>query len=187
MKKQLLGGFLIAGLVITGCSSHTASPSAQEAGPGEIKKHNVDQFIKNGLGFKLGRSRAKIIANLGEPRNTIVEKANTPSTLSTYSSAGIADETYELFYDGLVVGLYHAAVEKEDLLQHLSITDSKYKIKWGLGIGCTKQKVKSVLGNPSEEDEFAYVYKNSHGTESFVHFYFANDVVYKIDWWYYQD
>jgi len=187
MNMQLLCGFLIASLILTGCTAHVTAPSSQDSAPSANMQHNVDKFIKNGLAFKLGKSRAKIINNLGEPKSIHVEKANTPSALSTYAAEGVADETYELFYDGLFISLYHAAVEKEDLLQHVSITDSKYKVRWGLDVGCSKQKVKSVLGKPSEEDEFAFVYKNELGSESYVHFYFVNDIVYKIDWWYYQD
>jgi len=177
MKNGIFTGLFIVYFLMTGCSS--SSSTALKGSADMSASDKIDQFIKNGFETKLGRTRKKIIHTLGKPEAIHVEKAKKSGIVEE-----INDEIYELVYDGLTITIYRAAHENEDLLQHISLTSSVYKVKWGLNIGTTKNTVLSVLGKPSDEDEFSYMYQTQSGIDSSVRFFFKDDIVNKIDWWY---
>jgi len=176
MNNSVLSAFLISCIVLSGCAETTKKAVHETTGD------NADKFIQHGWDFPLGRSRAKIIEGLGNPVAVKAERAK-PNINIMDPAVEIADEIYELTYDGLVVVLYRAAEEKKELLQQLTITSSKYKMKWDLHVGCTKHDVRTALGGPSEEQVDSYTYsRNQANGESSVQFSFEKDIVTRIDW-----
>lgn len=71
-----------------------------------------------------------------------------------------------------------------DLFMNLTITDSKYRIRWGLNVGVTESDVKRVLGDPAKIVNGTFVYETE--TES-VSFYFQDGILRKIKWEWYVD
>jgi hypothetical protein len=182
VRVVLIAAAFAACIVMGGCAERSVPVAKAEEGAGRSK---IDQFIKHGWDFNLGRNRAKIVQHLGNPVDMKVEKANKTAASSTPPSAIIADEITELDYDGLRIVLYRAAVENMEMLHQLSVTDARYKVKWGLNIGAAKTDVRAVLGKPDEEQANQYVYKTRYGAESYVQFFFAEDRISRIDWLFY--
>ena len=112
---------------------------AQDAGA-QAFQARIDELIENGLAFRLGRSRAEITASLGPPRAATVRK------LRNQHDPAQIDELHELAYDGLRVLLYRITAEDREFVTDLSLTSAKYPVKWGLGVGSTKEAVRRVLG-----------------------------------------
>lgn len=137
----------------------------------------VNQFIYDGLDFKLGKTRAEIISNLGNPENMEMKKVK-----NIHYPDEIIDEIYELFYDGLYIRIYKATAGDREFIEYLSITSDRFKIKWGLNIGSSKEEVKNILGNPIKEDSDVFTYEYTDGYPDHVYFYFRDNAVYRIDW-----
>ena len=112
---------------------------AQDAGA-QAFQARIDEMIEAGLAFPLGKSRAEITASLGPPRAATVRK------LRNQHDPTRIDELHELAYDGLRVLLYRITAEDREFVTDLSLTSAKYRVKWGLGVGSTKEAVRRVLG-----------------------------------------
>ncbi len=183
MKNALCLLCLSCIMLVAGCAGTTKTSSADsDAMDSSLAKS--DQFIDHGFAFKMGHTRARIIRNLGDPLSVSVKRAKDPSPFVTNPSDEIRDEIIELVYDGLYIVLYRAAAENQELLQHVSITKDKYKLKWDLNVGVSKAAVIALLGKPSGERTDEVMYRNHQGVESYVAFHLSNDIVTKIDWWY---
>jgi len=186
MKNKLFILLFTLCIIMSGCTG-TAS-SSRAASPDNVTSERAEQFIKNGWEFTIGHSKARVIENLGKPLDIVVTPIEHHAALSPRVQNDMPpDESIDLAYDGLRVGIYRAVHENEELLQHVSITNSTYKVKWALGIGCAKSAVRVVLGKPTETDENADVYVTPHTTSSYVQFTYKNDIVKKIEWWYFLD
>lgn len=112
---------------------------AQDAGA-QAFQARIDEMIEAGLAFPLGKSRAEITASLGPPRAATVRR------LRNQHDPARIDELHELTYDGLRVLLYRVTAEDREFVTDLSLTSAKYPVKWGLGVGSTKEAVRRVLG-----------------------------------------
>ena len=112
---------------------------AQDAGA-QAFQARIDEMIEAGLAFPLGKSRAEITASLGPPRAATVRR------LRNQHDPAQIDELHELAYDGLRVLLYRVTGEHREFVTDLSLTSAKYRVKWGLGVGSTKEAVRRVLG-----------------------------------------
>ncbi len=177
MKDSLGNSAYILGLLIFLAACITCrSNSLQETG-GEAFQEKVDEFIANGLEFRLGKTRAEIVRNLGNPRSIKIRKVP-----NVHYPEELVAEIHELFYDGLVVRLCEATEVNKEFLEYFSVTSDRYKVKWGLNIGTHKDRVRYVLGTPTKEEESLYAYKYLMGYPHYVYFYFRDDRVYEIAW-----
>lgn len=175
-----LFGFLFVVLVI-GCTKEKDQRNESQ-GDNYQKRINEIVIVNDGLDFKLGKSIEEITNNLGRPKNIIVEKIK-----NVHYPDEIIDEIHKLFYDGLYIEIYKATEGNKEMLQALSITSEKFKVKWGLNVGISKDEIKKVLGNPSKDVDNVWSYVDSDGYENGVRFFFRNDKVNKIEWSYWID
>ena len=112
---------------------------AQDAGA-QAFQARIDELIENGLAFRFGKNRAEITASLGPPRAAtvrMIKNQHRPSRI---------DELHDLVYDGLRVLLYRVTAQDREFITDLSLTSATYRLKWGLGVGSTKEAVRRALG-----------------------------------------
>jgi hypothetical protein len=136
-RRRFLRGLGAAGVAFAAARPRLLR--AQDAGA-QAFQARIDEMIEAGLAFPLGRSRAEITASLGPPRAATVRK------LRNQHDPAQMDELHELTYDGLRVLLYRVTAEDREFITDLSLTSAKYRVKWGLGVGNTKEAVRRVLG-----------------------------------------
>lgn len=185
MRKIKNIKFLIAGvglviIVILSTTCLKQQHTDMRETTGEALQYRINQFVYGGWNFRVGETLAEIITNLGTPQSFKTEKVK-----NTHNPDQI-DEVYELLYDGLFIEIYKVTETNKEFVTALSVTDDKYKMKWGLNIGSSRNQVKNVLGNPSEEKNNVYIYKTDEAP-SYVSFYFRNGTMYKIYWSFYID
>lgn len=139
----------------------------------------IDQFIWDGLDFKLGKTKTEIIRNLGTPKSFKVRKIE-----NQYDPEQI-DEIYELYFDGLYVGIYKVTKDGKEIFLAITVTSDKYKVKLGLNVGSSKENVVKILGEPQDKDgENVYIYEDSIGF-SYVYFHFEEGILQKVNWVFY--
>ncbi len=136
---------------------------------------NLEEFIDKGLEFKLGKTRKEMIENIGTP-----VKVET-QTVENRHVQGLVDTIYELSFDGLYIGIYDTR-GKEIILYH-KITSPKYKVKYGLNVGVSVDKVREVFGKPQEEQEnqLNYIYETG-AFEIYVVFRIFENKITTIEW-----
>ena len=113
---------------------------APAVGAAETFQARVDELIADGFAVPLGRTRAELAASLGPPRSAAVRR------VQNRHEPGRTDEVHELEYDGLRIVLYRASATGRELLMEMSLTSGRYRLKWGLGVGSTRDAVRRVLG-----------------------------------------
>jgi hypothetical protein len=145
-------------------------------------QEKVDEFVAEGLDFKLGKTKVEIVKNLGNPKTIRIQKVP-----NVHYPKYIVDEIHELFYDGFYIKLYKATETNKEMVEYLSVTSDRYKVKWGLNIGTHKNKVRNLLGPPLKKEKSVYTYQDRDGYPDHVYFYFRDDRIYKIEWEYYHD
>jgi len=170
------------GALISGCSEkERAVPEKAEL---DVYKERIEQLLYDRFDFELGHSVNEIIKTLGRPKHIQVEKIK-----NFHHPDEIVDEIHRLYYDGLYVEIYKATTDNKEMLQALSVTSNRFKVKLGLNIGTTKTEIKKALGNPSiSSSNDIWDYGNpSGGYPDIVKFFFENDRVTKIEWSYWID
>ena len=102
---------------------------------------------------------------------------------------GRTDEVHELEYDGLRIVLYRVSATGRELIMEVSLTSERYRLKWGLGVGSTRDAVRRVLG-PGVRAERGEIdtdrYEDSERA-SRVDFSFRDARVRRIDWVFWLD
>lgn len=174
-----IGCFIFAALIF-GCSKKEKAV-AEEPERG-VYQERINQLVNEGLDFKVGDSVNEVINNLGQPKDIKVEKIG-----NVHYPNEIVDEIHRLYYDGLSIEIYKATEGNKELLQTLSVTSNKFKVKLGLNVGATKTEIKGVLGNPSNDSDNMWSYVRNDGYPDKVRFHFENDRVTKIEWSYWID
>lgn len=137
---------------------------------------NLKEFAGNGLESKLGETRKELIQNIGNPVNETLTK------VKNRHQPDITDTIYHLTFDGFEASIYDTG--GKEILLYQKITSPKYKVKYGLNIGGTKDKVIAALGNPQEEpqDQLIYCYYDEAGYQTLVIFSFTGDKITAIEW-----
>lgn len=138
-------------------------------------QQRVDEVIYEGLEFRLGETKNDIINNLGEPLE-IIER-----TVTSRLRFDLNDKLYDLIYEGFEARIYHAIVDEKELVLRILIKHDKYKIKYGLNIGVTKEFVQGVLGPPAIKEDNLYEYYDSNGFAK-LRFYFKDSSLTMIEW-----
>ena len=172
--------YFVFAAVISGCSKK--ENVAAEEPDHAVYQERINQLVDDGLDFELGDSVNEIIKTLGQPKDIQVDKIK-----NVHYPDEIVDEIHRLYYDGLYVQIYKATEGNKELLQALSITSNKFKVKLGLNVGTTKTEIRRTLGNPSNDSDDMWSYVYTEGYPNTVQFYFENDAVTKIEWSYWID
>jgi len=164
---------------LPGCD-HNVRRSGHEA---ESFQRKADEFIDNGaefLGDRIVNSKADVISKLGTPL-----KVTSKGVRNIYSE--VMDTVYELFYEGLYLEIYEVTLDNRSFVYHIVVTSKKYKSKWDLGVGATKEDLRAILGKPDQSDIHSWSYVALYGHLDSVRFYFEKDTVRKIEWSYVVD
>lgn len=138
-------------------------------------QQRVDEVIYEGLEFHLGETKNDIINNLGEPLE-IIEKS-----VASRLRFDLNDKLYDLIYEGFEARIYHAITDEKELVLRIIIKHDKYKVKYGLNIGVTKEFVQGVLGPPAIKQDNLYEYYDSNGFAK-LRFYFKDSSLTMIEW-----
>lgn len=156
---------------------------APAVGAAEPFQARVDELIADGFAVPLGRTRAELAASLGPPRSATVRR------VQNRHEPGRTDEVHELEYDGLRIVLYRVSATGRELIMEVSLTSERYRLKWGLGVGSTRDAVRRVLG-PGVRAERGEIdtdrYEDSERA-SRVDFSFRDARVRRIDWVFWLD
>jgi hypothetical protein len=174
-------GLLLSLVFLWGCIGRGPEPpKIREPMPADFQTR-ISQFIYDGWGFKLGKTRAEIERNLGRPL------ASTGKEVPNLHYPERTDEIFELGYTGLRISIYRVSETRKEIVTAVAITSARYRLKWGIKVGCPIDDVQKVFGYPSEEREGVISYETGEEAPSSVSFYFRNGLVYKIYWAFYID
>ncbi|NLY76368.1 MAG: hypothetical protein GX075_13895 [Firmicutes bacterium] len=87
----------------------------------------------------------------------------------------------EVFFDGLYYQHYKDTIKEQ--IVFLSVSTSKYKMKFDLDIGVSREYVKNILGEPMKIENGVYIYQyETEVAVDYIKFYFDNDKLVKVEW-----
>jgi hypothetical protein len=121
-------------------------------------------------------SRDSLIEAFGNP---IKEKSSQKNDLIGKDDF---QNTREYQFDGLSIQLLsNDSFNENDTYFHVLIESKKYKLKYGISIGSTKDEVFKKLGTPDTDNGKELTYINKQYWYD-VYFYYENNTVIKITW-----
>lgn len=145
---------------------------------GSQVQRKADYFIEEGpefIGSTIEHSKSEIINRLGKPLSIKSEKVRNPHN-------DTMDTIYKLKYVGLYIEVYEVSLDERSFVLYIILENKKYKTKWGISIGTTKERIRAVLGKPDKNDETSWTYVANDGYPDTVKFYFVQEGVKKIEW-----
>ena len=162
-----------------GACEERKTPETQGPTVEEGAQDKSAEFLHSGWEFKLGQTIQEVKDNLGQPLSEKIEKYENRHV------AGQADEIHTLMYNGLVLVVYRVNEKKpRDLFMSLAITRDNFDMKWGLKVGVSQDRVRTVLGEPHKSQGGAFVYQDENSSVSFS---FQGGTVRGIKWHWYVD
>ena len=162
-----------------GACEERKSPETQGPTVEEAAHDKIADFLHQGWEFKLGQTIQEVKESLGEPLSEKIEKYENRHV------AGQTDEIHTLMYNGLVLVVYRVNEKKpRDLFMSLAITRDNFEMKWGLKVGVSQERVRTVLGEPHKSQGGAFVYQDDNSSVSFS---FQGGTVRGIKWHWYVD
>lgn len=169
---------LLAGCIGGGQAPETAP--VREPLPADVGIR-VREFVHHGFGFRFGKTVAEIRKNLGKPLST------SEREVANLHYPDRTDLIRELEYPGLSSTVYRVTEDRKEIVTGVTITGSRYKLRWGLKVGSSIADITTVLGPPTEETAGMATWVAGEEAPSSVSFYFRNGTVYKIVWNFYID
>jgi len=170
--------WLICSLLVS--SVATAETAAEDQGRREAiwaELAKVDQFVWNGLLFLKDKSSLKDVRKLAR-----LQREETKTVVNKHAPR----ETYEfktLIFEGLT--LYGFVTPKQELgLTRVIITNPRWKIREGLDVGTSADRIERVLGTPKEKGAEFLKYE---GETEQVHFYVQKNRITKVEFFHYFD
>lgn len=136
----------------------------------------VNTFTEQGWSSRLGRRGIKTIRDLGPIKKETVTKVQNPYV------DGHTDEIREFFLTGLYIkALFPGGQHNAYLLQQVEITKPRWRAKFGLNVGTTRDALEATLGQPdAEQDDFLeYIHSMGIGT---AHIYLNAERIVKLEW-----
>ena len=162
-----------------GACEERKSPETQGPTVEEAAHDKIADFLHQGWEFKLGQTIQEVKENLGEPLSEKIEKYENRHV------AGQTDEIHTLTYDGLALVVYRVNEKKpRDLFMSLAITRNTFDMKWGLKVGVSQDRVRTIFGEPHKSQAGAFVYQDDNSSVSFS---FQGGTVRGIKWHWYVD
>lgn len=145
----------------------------------------LDEFALNGFDpaipgyYELGQADKNILKKFGRPNNTTSEikpDKREPGLQNKY-------ETWN--YDGLVVELLTDLGDEKyriTWINKIILTSNKYRLKYGLNIGCKKKDFYKQFGNPDKVSSNSITYEvGIFSIHDDVQFYSNIDVIIEFD------
>jgi dienelactone hydrolase len=140
------------------------------------QQHRVNEFTENGWASKLGTRGLKNLRQLGTIKRERVILTENPHV------RGRKDELREFTFDGMVVrALFPGRAHDAYLLQTVEITKPRWKLKFGLGVGASRDLLLQTLGQPDGERAEYLEYFHSMGIGT-ARVYLQDDRIVKIEW-----
>lgn len=117
-----------------------------------------------------------MIQSIGNPMKVETQK------VENRHQPGVMDAIYKLAFDSLAVDIYDAG--GKEIMLYQKITSPKYKVKHGLNIGASKERITDVFGLPQEvnENKLIYAYQDELGYETIIVFSITEDKISAIEW-----
>jgi dienelactone hydrolase len=118
----------------------------------------VNTFTERGWVSRLGHRGIKTIRELGPVKREIVTKVQNPHV------DGRTDEIREFFLRGLYVrALFPGGQHSAYLLQQVEISKARWRARYGLNLGTTRETLEEKLGQPDAEQDGFLEYFHSMG------------------------
>jgi hypothetical protein len=134
---------LVASLLLLGaCSTASVAPP-----PGALPRQVADGEPCIGPEPLLGRTEQSVTARLGAPVSRKVTR------MPNRHDPGVTDELVELRYNGAVVTLHTIPKHGASFLAHLEISDARFDLIPGLGVGMDIDVASKRLGMVTTGDE----------------------------------
>jgi dienelactone hydrolase len=143
------------------------------------QQERVNRFTERGWNLPLSRD-LKSIRVVGKVKKQAVSMTQNPHV------SGRMDEVRDLWFDGLYMQVLVPGRKKDFLLQELEISNSRYKVLYGLRIGAQRHAVEDLLGPADVLGSDYLEYMNALGVGT-ARFYVKDDRIAKIDWEYRSD
>lgn len=136
----------------------------------------VNTFTEQGWASRLGKRGIKTIRELGPVKRETVTKVQNPHI------DGHTDEIREFFLGGLYVrALFPGGQHNAYLLQQVEITKPRWRAKYGLNVGTTRETVEHKLGQPDAEQDGFLEYIHSMGIGT-ARIYLNAERIVKLEW-----
>ncbi len=136
----------------------------------------VNAFTERGWASRLGRGGIKTIRELGPVKREIATKVQNPHV------DGHTDEIREFFLNGLYVrALFPGGQHSAYLLQQVGISKPRWRTKYGLNLGTTREALEEKLGQPDAEQDGFLEYFHSMGIGT-ARIYLDAERIVKLEW-----
>jgi len=155
-------------------SESKPTPKIEPAESGPVAVEQRDEFIRHGWSFSLPENEAGIVSALG-PATKIGRRQ-----VENKYTAGQMDESVELHYDGLLVGLYKGG--GTEMFTEVLVTDSQHPVQHSLGVGTSADRITKLFGKPDEAIGDTLAYSTSLSGYEAVHFKISDGRIESIDW-----
>lgn len=142
LKGRLSAQLLAAILALTTMTSFAGSVLRA---PEQYEK--VDDFVGNPLGTSAIQSLEQLrkMGDLVREKTALVANIHYPSQ---------ADEIRTFEFDGLVLEAYFPNRESQrGFITEITVTKSRWKLKFDLRVGVSAKELQAVLGEPDERDD----------------------------------
>ncbi len=140
------------------------------------QQRRVNIFTEQGWASRLGARGIKNVRQLGQLKRERVVLTDNPHV------RGRKDELREFTFDGMYVrALFPGRAHDAYLLQEVEITKPRWRVKFGLNIGATREALLQVLGQPDGEKAQFVEYFHSMGIGT-ARIWLAEDRITKIEW-----
>jgi hypothetical protein len=165
----------------------------------ETSQKRLEQYFFAGM-HKFGNTQAEIILNLGKPKRTRTggdlsksnELTSEDKRLIRGHGPGVENEIAELAYQGLSIKVLKVnSPPYREFIYDIRVANNIYKMLWNLNVGCSRNEVRRILGDPTRCDESkdSYVVVHSDakgdpvGYEDLVSFSYSDNAVSRILFW----
>lgn len=140
------------------------------------QQRRVNVFTEQGWQSKLGSRGIKSVRQLGKVKRERVILTDNPHV------HGRKDELREFVFDGMYVrALFPGRAHDAYLLQEVEITKPRWKVKFDLNIGASRETMLQALGQPDGEKAEFVEYFHSLGIGT-ARVWLANDRITKLEW-----
>jgi dienelactone hydrolase len=140
------------------------------------QQRRVNIFTEQGWASRLGGRGIKNVRQLGPIQRERVTLTENPHV------RGRKDELREFIFDGLYVrALFPGRSLDAYLLQEVEITKPRWKVKYGLNVGATRETMLQTLGQPDGEKSEFVEYFHSMGIGT-ARIWFVDDRITKLEW-----